>query len=71
MKYKHPKSYDGIPNTIYHQTRIKYRVENYCLKCSNFLGAEHDFEECKTKGKFTQWPKNSICVVPVEVGRCD
>lgn len=42
MKYEHPKKYKGIRN----QDRARLMVEENCLNCSEFMGAEHDFTEC-------------------------
>ena len=42
MSYEHPKEYAGIRN----QDRARLMVEENCLKCSEFMGKEHDFSEC-------------------------
>ncbi len=42
MTYKHPKKYKGIRN----QDIARQMVEENCLKCENFMGQEHDFNEC-------------------------
>lgn len=47
MRYEHPKEYKGIRN----QDRARLMVEENCLKCSEFMGAEHDFSECDLTGK--------------------
>lgn len=43
MTYTHSKEYKGV----IHQDRQRLFVEENCLKCSEFCGKEHDFEECK------------------------
>lgn len=47
MNYKHPKCYKGIRQAELTQDCMKVFVENNCLKCSEFCGKEHDFENCK------------------------
>ncbi len=48
MKYIHPKKYKGIKSfSEIGQNIVRNRVEEYCLKCSEFMGQEHDFEECQ------------------------
>ena len=48
MNYTHPKEYEGIfPNTPNNQAVIRLVVEKYCIGCSEFMGREHDFSECK------------------------
>ena len=47
MNYKHPREYKGVNN----QDRARLMVEENCLKCSEFMGQEHDFSECDLTGK--------------------
>ena len=54
MTYTHPKAYKGANN----QDVIRVMVEDNCLKCSEFMGKEHDFTECK--------PLYSKCPKPVK-----
>ena len=54
MKYKHPQQYVGTHN----QDRAKLMVEENCIKCSEFMGNEHDFSECEIPNKC---PKPFIC----------
>ena len=52
MKYKHPKSYNGIKN----QDIARLMVEENCLKCSEFMGQEHNFSECDLTGRHCPQP---------------
>lgn len=54
MTYKHPKKYNGIRN----QDRARLLVEENCLKCSEFMGRNHDFSECEIGKKC---PEPFIC----------
>ena len=47
MNYKHPTKYKGVRN----QDIARLIVEENCLKCSEFMGVEHDFSECDLTGK--------------------
>lgn len=54
--YEHPSEYKGIKN----QAVIKLFIEENCLKCEEFCGSRHDFENCKPLGdrcpKPVTWP---------------
>jgi len=52
MEYIHPKKYDCIRN----QNIARLIVEENCLKCDKFMGAEHDFAECDLTGKYCPKP---------------
>ena len=54
MTYEHPKAYKGANN----QDVIRVFVEDNCLKCSEFMGQEHDFNDYK--------PLYSKCPKPVK-----
>lgn len=46
MTYKHPNRYAGSSENNHVQFRTKQFVESNCLKCENFMGKEHNFEDC-------------------------
>lgn len=52
MEYRHPKKYKGVRN----QDRTRLMVEENCLKCSEFMGQEHDFSECDLTGRHCPQP---------------
>ena len=54
MTYKHPSRYKGTRN----QDIRRVFVEENCLMCSEFIGQEHDFDDCK--------PFYSKCPKPVK-----
>lgn len=81
MKYVHPKHYKGLKfDTPQNQNIVRARVERYCLKCSEFMGKEHDFSECQTfdnwkngkliKMKTCPFPHVAVSVIAPEV-KCD
>lgn len=46
-KYTHPARYKGVKSSSEQAQLItRLRVETNCLKCSEFMGREHDFSEC-------------------------
>lgn len=58
MKYTHPKHYKGLKiDTSHNQNIVRSRVEEYCLKCDQFMGKEHDFSECQI---YNQWKDGKI-----------
>lgn len=57
MNYKHPKEYKGIRKTGSMQDIMRVYVEENCLKCSEFCGQEHDFDNCR--------PLSNHCPQPI------
>ena len=46
-EYIHPLKYQGIRN----QNIARLIVEENCLRCSEFMGKDHDFCNCDLTGK--------------------
>lgn len=58
MEYVHPGHYKGLRvDTPNNQNIRRAIVEEYCLKCDQFMGQEHDFSECQT---FDKWENGKI-----------
>ena len=70
MEYKHPHKYNLKVDTLFHQEKIKYKVDHSCIYCSEFMGIEHDFEFCKTGTNFTRCSEElkKLGIVPIGIG---
>ena len=51
-EYRHPKKYEGVkPDNERGQLWARLYVERNCLKCSEFMGQNHDFSACAYRNR--------------------